>query len=89
MINQVVDRILNQPDDNVHTSECTWQEDPDTCNCGAAKAGTRSAADLYDIRLAQLKLAQNVALTLIRDCTEHTRSRIQLAFSSAIQELGQ
>ena len=89
MINQVVDRILNQPDDNVHTSECTWQEDPETCNCGAAKDDTGPTADIYDIQLAQLKLAQNVALTVIRDCTEHTRSRIQLAFSSAIQELGQ
>lgn len=88
MRDQVVDRILNQPDDNVHTSECSWQEDTDTCSCGAVKNAQSRTTDQRDIQLAQLKLAKSVALTLIRDCSEQTRSSIRAVFSSEIGELG-
>ena len=40
-----------------------------------------------DIQIAQLKLAEDVAINLIRDCPEHTLQAIRIAFSSAIEQL--
>jgi len=34
-----------------------------------------------------LKLAEDVAINLIRDCPEHTLLAIRIAFSSAIEQL--
>ena len=39
------------------------------------------------IKVAQLKLAKDVAITLIRDCDESTRVDIETAFDVAINRL--
>ena len=39
------------------------------------------------IQVAQLKLAKDVAITLIRDCDEVTRVDIEAAFDAAINQL--
>ncbi len=103
MRDEALDNILNPPHEELHVANCSWHKDWHACDCGALDdryarssveeqepskpkvAGSTPAG--RDIQIAQLKLAEDVAINLIRDCPEHTRLAIRIAFSSAIEQL--
>jgi len=48
---------------------------------------TKEISDSRDIELSQLRLARDVAITLIRDCDSITKHKILEAFDSCIKSL--
>jgi hypothetical protein len=85
MRDNYIDKLLNPSDEELNDDmsarssvEEQWPSKP--LVAGSTPAGR-------DIQTAQLNLAKDVSLNLIRDCPEHTRLAIQIAFSSAIEQL--
>ena len=95
--------ILNPPHEELHATGCSWHRHSDLCDCGAFEdscarssveeqgppkskvAGSNPAE--RDIQIAQLNLAKEATIQLIRDCPLHIQLSIQVAFSTAIEQL--
>ena len=100
MRDPVLDSILNPPHEEIHTTECSWHYDWHTCDCGTFDdmrarssveeqgpskpkvAGSTPAG--RDIQIAQLELARQVSLSLIRDCDEAIKDSISNTFRNYI-----
>ena len=103
MRDPALDSILNPPHEEIHTAECAWHRDWYTCDCGTFEdMSARSSVEEQgpskpkvagstpaerDIQKAQLELAREVTLSLIRDCTQATIDEINRAFSLAVRRL--
>ena len=103
MRDPVLDSILNPPHEEIHTAECSWHRDWHACDCGTfEEMSARSSAEEQgpskpkvagstpagrDIQIAQLELARQVSLTLIRDCDETIKDSLSNTFRNHIEAL--
>ena len=103
MRDPVLDSILNPPYEEIHIAECSWHRDRHTCDCGTfEEMSARSSVEEQgpskpkvagstpagrDIKIAQLELARQVSLTLIRDCDEAIRDSLSNTFRKHIEVL--
>lgn len=87
----------------LHTSGCSWHRNRHACDCGTSEdLGACSSVEEQGpskpkvvgssptrcaIQIAQLELALEVSLTLVRDCTQNTKDNIVSSFTRCIQEL--
>ena len=101
MRDPALDLILNPPYDEVHTAQCAWHRDWHACDCGTfEEMGARSSVEEQGpskpkvagstpagrtIQEEQLRLAKEVTLTIIRDCSLSIRNEINNYFDSCIR----
>jgi hypothetical protein len=96
------DKLIT-PHIELHTSGCSWNRNGHTCDCGTSEdlsacssaeeqgpskpgvAGSNPARRA--IQIAQLELALEVSLTLVRDCPQTTKDTIIDSLTRCIQEL--